>query len=96
MNTGETCDYLNSSCPIGGVSFFMYKEIRITSRFAISSLYCLVSFGGQYFLQSQLFSRLYSQTKMCAAFGPGNDMFESSRIIGESIYTKAKVFRMHW
>ncbi|XP_053495958.1 neutral ceramidase [Ictalurus furcatus] len=47
VNTGEKCDYLNSSCPIGG-------------------------------------------TKMCVAFGPGNDMFESTRIIGESIYKKAK------
>ncbi|XP_072522781.1 neutral ceramidase [Salminus brasiliensis] len=47
VNTGERCDYLNSSCPIGG-------------------------------------------TKMCVAFGPGNDMFESTRIIGENIYRKAK------
>ncbi|XP_058263208.1 neutral ceramidase [Hemibagrus wyckioides] len=47
MNTGEKCDFVNSSCPIGG-------------------------------------------NKMCAAFGPGNDMFESTRIIGESIYSKAK------
>ncbi|XP_046709278.1 neutral ceramidase [Silurus meridionalis] len=47
LNTGEKCDYINSSCPIGG-------------------------------------------TEMCAAFGPSNDMFESTRIIGESIYKKAK------
>uniref|UniRef100_A0A3Q1FSR3 Neutral ceramidase n=1 Tax=Acanthochromis polyacanthus TaxID=80966 RepID=A0A3Q1FSR3_9TELE len=31
------------------------------------------------------------QTNMCAAFGPGDDMFESTRIIGENIYRKAKV-----
>ncbi|XP_031416416.1 neutral ceramidase [Clupea harengus] len=47
LNTGEKCDYLNSSCPIGG-------------------------------------------TRMCAGFGPGSDMFESTRIIGENIYKKAK------
>uniref|UniRef100_A0A3P8SNN8 Neutral ceramidase n=1 Tax=Amphiprion percula TaxID=161767 RepID=A0A3P8SNN8_AMPPE len=28
------------------------------------------------------------QTKMCAAFGPGDDMFESTRIIGQNIYRK--------
>ncbi|XP_030058950.1 putative neutral ceramidase C isoform X2 [Microcaecilia unicolor] len=28
--------------------------------------------------------------KMCIAMGPGNDMFESTRIIGEHIYSKAK------
>uniref|UniRef100_A0AAQ4PA63 Neutral ceramidase n=1 Tax=Gasterosteus aculeatus aculeatus TaxID=481459 RepID=A0AAQ4PA63_GASAC len=48
MNTGLPCDYLNSSCPIGG-------------------------------------------TKMCKAFGPGDDMFDSTRIIGHSVYRKAKV-----
>uniref|UniRef100_A0A3B1JG58 Neutral ceramidase n=1 Tax=Astyanax mexicanus TaxID=7994 RepID=A0A3B1JG58_ASTMX len=47
INTGERCDYLNSSCPIGG-------------------------------------------TRMCVAFGPGNDIFDSTRIIGENIYRKAK------
>ncbi|XP_060951298.1 neutral ceramidase [Limanda limanda] len=47
VNTGLSCDYLNSSCPVGG-------------------------------------------TKMCQAFGPGNDMFDSTRIIGHNIYRKAK------
>uniref|UniRef100_A0A8C7XR85 Neutral ceramidase n=1 Tax=Oryzias sinensis TaxID=183150 RepID=A0A8C7XR85_9TELE len=47
MNTGLLCDYLNSSCPVGG-------------------------------------------TKMCKAFGPGEDMFESTRIIGHNIFMKAK------
>ncbi|XP_022598124.1 neutral ceramidase [Seriola dumerili] len=47
VNTGLPCDYLNSSCPIGG-------------------------------------------TKMCQAFGPGDDMFDSTRIIGLNIYRKAK------
>ncbi|XP_069373818.1 neutral ceramidase [Paralichthys olivaceus] len=47
VNTGQSCDYLNSSCPVGG-------------------------------------------TKMCQAFGPGNDMFDSTRIIGHNIYRKAK------
>ncbi|KAM4715150.1 neutral ceramidase [Anableps anableps] len=47
VNTGLPCDYLNSSCPIGG-------------------------------------------TKMCQAFGPGEDMFDSTRIIGHNIYMKAK------
>uniref|UniRef100_A0A671RJK7 Neutral ceramidase n=1 Tax=Sinocyclocheilus anshuiensis TaxID=1608454 RepID=A0A671RJK7_9TELE len=46
VNTGEKCDYLNSSCPIGGVK--------------------------------------------CLAFGPGEDMFESTRMIGENMYKKAK------
>ncbi|XP_027132933.1 neutral ceramidase isoform X2 [Larimichthys crocea] len=46
-NTGLPCDYLNSSCPVGG-------------------------------------------TKMCKAFGPGEDMFDSTRIIGHNIYRKAK------
>ncbi|KAE8283769.1 Neutral ceramidase [Larimichthys crocea] len=46
-NTGLPCDYLNSSCPVGG-------------------------------------------TKMCKAFGPGEDMFDSTRIIGYNIYRKAK------
>uniref|UniRef100_A0A8D3D007 Neutral ceramidase n=1 Tax=Scophthalmus maximus TaxID=52904 RepID=A0A8D3D007_SCOMX len=48
MNTGLSCDYLNSSCPVGG-------------------------------------------TKMCQGFGPGNDMFDSTRLIGHNIYRKAKV-----
>ncbi|XP_035468104.1 neutral ceramidase isoform X1 [Scophthalmus maximus] len=47
MNTGLSCDYLNSSCPVGG-------------------------------------------TKMCQGFGPGNDMFDSTRLIGHNIYRKAK------
>uniref|UniRef100_A0A8B9K200 Neutral ceramidase n=1 Tax=Astyanax mexicanus TaxID=7994 RepID=A0A8B9K200_ASTMX len=47
INTGERCDYLNSSCPIGG-------------------------------------------REMCLAFGPGKDMFESTRILGENIYRKTK------
>ncbi|XP_014872168.1 neutral ceramidase [Poecilia latipinna] len=47
VNTGLPCDYLNSSCPVGG-------------------------------------------TKMCQAFGPGKDMFDSTRIIGHNIYLKAK------
>uniref|UniRef100_A0A672Q112 Neutral ceramidase n=1 Tax=Sinocyclocheilus grahami TaxID=75366 RepID=A0A672Q112_SINGR len=47
VNTGEKCDYLNSSCPIGG-------------------------------------------KKECLAFGPGEDMFESTRMIGENMYKKAK------
>ncbi|XP_021180462.2 neutral ceramidase isoform X1 [Fundulus heteroclitus] len=47
VNTGLPCDYLNSSCPVGG-------------------------------------------TKMCQAFGPGDDMFDSTRIIGHNIYLKAK------
>ncbi|KAM7381040.1 hypothetical protein PAMA_012058 [Pampus argenteus] len=46
-NTGLPCDYLNSSCPVGG-------------------------------------------TKMCQASGPGDDMFDSTRIIGHNIYRKAK------
>lgn len=24
VNTGEKCDYLNSSCPVGGVSYYKY------------------------------------------------------------------------
>ncbi|XP_067225343.1 neutral ceramidase isoform X3 [Chanodichthys erythropterus] len=47
VNTGEKCDYLNSSCPVGG-------------------------------------------KKACIAFGPGEDMYESTRIIGENMYKKAK------
>uniref|UniRef100_A0A1A8EZL7 Neutral ceramidase n=1 Tax=Nothobranchius korthausae TaxID=1143690 RepID=A0A1A8EZL7_9TELE len=47
MNSGLPCDYLNSSCPVGG-------------------------------------------TKECKAFGPGEDMFDSTKIIGHSIYMKAK------
>ncbi|XP_003961257.1 neutral ceramidase [Takifugu rubripes] len=47
VNTGLPCDYLNSSCPVGG-------------------------------------------TKMCQSSGPGEDMFESTRIIAHNIYQKAK------
>ncbi|XP_069543813.1 neutral ceramidase [Brachyistius frenatus] len=47
VNTGRPCDYLNSSCPVGG-------------------------------------------TKMCQAFGPGDDMFDSTKIIAHKIYMKAK------
>ncbi|XP_061563820.1 neutral ceramidase [Cololabis saira] len=47
VNTGQPCDYLNASCPVGG-------------------------------------------TKMCQGFGPGGDMFESTRIIGHSVYMKAR------
>ncbi|XP_044516269.1 neutral ceramidase [Gracilinanus agilis] len=47
INTGESCDNFNSSCPIGG-------------------------------------------SKMCMATGPGKDMFDSTRIIGDTIYQKAK------
>ncbi|XP_056627837.1 neutral ceramidase [Triplophysa dalaica] len=59
VNTGEKCDYLNSSCPIGG-------------------------------------------KKTCIAFGPGEDMFESTRIIGENLSKKAKELyssasqELHW
>ncbi|RMC11800.1 hypothetical protein DUI87_11926 [Hirundo rustica rustica] len=47
VNTGESCDNPQSSCPVGGAA-------------------------------------------MCMAKGPGNDMFESTRIIGQNIYLKAK------
>ncbi|NXK88637.1 ASAH2 ceramidase, partial [Formicarius rufipectus] len=47
VNTGESCDNPQSTCPIGGAT-------------------------------------------MCMAKGPGNDMFESTRIIGQNIYLKAK------
>ncbi|KAK2884362.1 neutral ceramidase isoform X2 [Channa argus] len=47
VNTGLPCNYLNSSCPIGG-------------------------------------------TRFCLSSGPGDDMFESTRIIGHNIYEKAK------
>ncbi|XP_056153365.1 neutral ceramidase [Lampris incognitus] len=47
VNTGLACDYLNSSCPVGG-------------------------------------------TKMCHAYGPGKDMFDSTMIIGHNIYQKTK------
>uniref|UniRef100_A0A667YJA3 Neutral ceramidase n=1 Tax=Myripristis murdjan TaxID=586833 RepID=A0A667YJA3_9TELE len=47
VNTGLPCDYLNSSCPVGG-------------------------------------------TKMCKAFGPGGDMFDSTSIIAHNIYKRAK------
>ncbi|CAN9508829.1 unnamed protein product [Ophioblennius macclurei] len=47
VNSMKPCDYLNSSCPVGG-------------------------------------------TKLCQGFGPGDDMFESTRIIGHNIYMKAK------
>ncbi|GCB60270.1 hypothetical protein scyTo_0014138 [Scyliorhinus torazame] len=47
VNTGETCDNPDSTCPIGGPS-------------------------------------------MCMSAGPGRDMFESTAIIGRSIYNKAK------
>lgn len=46
-NTGLKCDYLNSSCPVGG-------------------------------------------TKQCQNVGPGDDMFQSTRIIAENIYKKTK------
>ncbi|XP_030631323.1 neutral ceramidase [Chanos chanos] len=46
-NSGEPCDIVTSSCPVGG-------------------------------------------TKMCIASGPGTDMFESTRIIGERIAKKAR------
>uniref|UniRef100_A0A8C4LZ26 Neutral ceramidase n=1 Tax=Equus asinus asinus TaxID=83772 RepID=A0A8C4LZ26_EQUAS len=47
INTGESCDNPNSSCPIGGPN-------------------------------------------MCIAMGPGQDMFDSTQIIGWIIYQKAK------
>ncbi|XP_062859534.1 neutral ceramidase [Trichomycterus rosablanca] len=47
VNTGEKCDFVNSSCPVGG-------------------------------------------SRLCMAFGPGNDMFESTRIIAENVYKEAK------
>ncbi|NXU84331.1 ASAH2 ceramidase, partial [Xiphorhynchus elegans] len=47
VNTGESCDNPQSTCPVGGAA-------------------------------------------MCMAKGPGNDMFESTRIIGQNIYLKAK------
>uniref|UniRef100_A0A5F9D419 Neutral ceramidase n=1 Tax=Oryctolagus cuniculus TaxID=9986 RepID=A0A5F9D419_RABIT len=48
INTGESCDNANSSCPIGGPN-------------------------------------------MCIATGPGQDMFDSTQIIGQIIYQRAKV-----
>ncbi|XP_030341609.1 putative neutral ceramidase C [Strigops habroptila] len=47
INTGDSCDNPESTCPVGGA-------------------------------------------KMCMAVGPGNDMFDSTRIIGQNIYSKAK------
>ncbi|NXM73050.1 ASAH2 ceramidase, partial [Serilophus lunatus] len=47
INTGESCDNPQSSCPVGGAT-------------------------------------------MCVAKGPGSDMFESTRIIGQNIYLKAR------
>ncbi|KAJ7407775.1 hypothetical protein WISP_124804 [Willisornis vidua] len=47
VNTGESCDNPQSTCPVGGAT-------------------------------------------MCMAKGPGRDMFESTRIIGQNIYLKAK------
>uniref|UniRef100_A0A673U4V7 Neutral ceramidase n=1 Tax=Suricata suricatta TaxID=37032 RepID=A0A673U4V7_SURSU len=47
VNTGDSCDNANSSCPIGGPS-------------------------------------------MCIAMGPGHDMLNSTQIIGEIIYQRAK------
>uniref|UniRef100_A0A3B4ZS00 Neutral ceramidase n=1 Tax=Stegastes partitus TaxID=144197 RepID=A0A3B4ZS00_9TELE len=41
-------------------------------------------------VQRTVSSACLCQTKMCAAFGPGDDMFESTRIIGQNIYMKAK------
>ncbi|NXI72574.1 ASAH2 ceramidase, partial [Anseranas semipalmata] len=47
INTGESCDNPQSTCPVGGAA-------------------------------------------MCMATGPGTDMFDSTRIIGQNIYLKAK------
>ncbi|XP_061857514.1 putative neutral ceramidase C isoform X2 [Colius striatus] len=47
INTGESCDNPQSTCPMGGAM-------------------------------------------MCMAMGPGNDMFDSTRIIGQNIYWKAR------
>uniref|UniRef100_A0A8D2B388 Neutral ceramidase n=1 Tax=Sciurus vulgaris TaxID=55149 RepID=A0A8D2B388_SCIVU len=47
LNTGESCENANSTCPIGGPS-------------------------------------------MCIAKGPGQDMFDSTQIIGRTIYQRAK------
>ncbi|XP_050567819.1 putative neutral ceramidase C [Cygnus atratus] len=47
VNTGESCDNPQSTCPVGGAA-------------------------------------------MCMAMGPGTDMFDSTRIIGQNIYSKAK------
>ncbi|NXQ88319.1 ASAH2 ceramidase, partial [Nyctibius grandis] len=47
VNTGESCNNPQSTCPIGGAT-------------------------------------------MCMATGPGNDMFDSTRIIGQNIYSKAR------
>ncbi|NXX84397.1 ASAH2 ceramidase, partial [Urocolius indicus] len=47
INTGESCDNPQSTCPIGGAT-------------------------------------------MCMATGPGNNMFDSTRIIGQNIYWKAR------
>eukprot|EP00074_Homo_sapiens_P078094 XP_011538273.1 neutral ceramidase isoform X3 [Homo sapiens] len=47
INTGESCDNANSTCPIGGPS-------------------------------------------MCIAKGPGQDMFDSTQIIGRAMYQRAK------
>ncbi|NXH21027.1 ASAH2 ceramidase, partial [Bucco capensis] len=47
VNTGESCNNPQSTCPVGGAT-------------------------------------------MCMAMGPGQDMFESTRIIGQNMYLKAK------
>ncbi|NXA55063.1 ASAH2 ceramidase, partial [Nothocercus julius] len=47
INTGDSCDNPQSTCPVGGA-------------------------------------------KMCMAMGPGTDMFDSTTIIGQNIYLKAK------
>lgn len=37
VNTGEKCDYLNSSCPVGGVSYY-YKH-------AVLTVLCTIYYG---------------------------------------------------
>ncbi len=37
------------------------------------------------------FTFVYSQTELCVAPGPGKDMFDSTRIIGERQYNAGKV-----
>ncbi|PKK21990.1 putative neutral ceramidase C [Columba livia] len=49
INTGESCNNPQSTCPVGGAT-------------------------------------------MCMAMGPGNDMFDSTRIIGQNIYSKARLY----
>ena len=82
-NLGSVPDWLGNKGPTGHTA----KKKVCLLRFA----YHLPSFERITYFTKNISCVILFQPSMCVAVGPGQDMFESTQIIGRIIYDKAKV-----